>query len=161
MIPTIRKILLPTDFGPSSPAAAAYAGALARELGGSVHLVHVRPQRVGDGIRQFQNPSLAAADDQHYHECREKLAALATTTVQHATDRFTLEVRTGTPWKAIVDAAVDYGADLIVMSAPRDIGAPNLVRGSVADQVIRAAPCPVLAISQSGAARVHNPTRAA
>lgn len=108
MTTTIRKILLPTDFGPSCTGAAAYAGALARGLNASVHLVHVLEEPL---IRRDGWHSQApATQDQLYHECRAKLAALAAT-LQHPADRITIEVRTGRPAEAIVDAAVDYGVD--------------------------------------------------
>jgi nucleotide-binding universal stress UspA family protein len=66
-----------------------------------------------------------------------------------------LEVRAGTPADAIVDAAIAYGVDLIVMSAPTGGRLPSLMMESVAERVLRAAPCPVLVVRQSGAARVY------
>ena len=158
MAPTIRKILLPTDFGPSSSCAAAYAAALARGLGASVHLLHVvEAPLIKRGGWPLQHPDIS---EQRYHECRARLAALAAT-LQRSADRTTIEVRTGTPGEAIADAAVDYGADLIVMSTPGRGGLPHRVRESVADRVSRAARCPVLAVRQSGAAQVHARTRVA
>ena len=158
MTPSIRKILLPTDFGPSSTSAAAYAGALARALDASVHLVHVLEESLIPRTGWHLQP--ADTQDELYHECRAKLAALSAT-LQRPADRITVEVRTGRPAEAIADAAVDYGADLIVMSTPGRGGLLHLVRERVADRVIRAARCPVLAVRQSGAARVHTTTRAA
>ena len=156
MTPTIHKILLPTDFGPSSTSAAAHAGALARGFGASVHLVHVLDESfVTPGAWHLRPTERADFREQRYHESRAKLAALAATTRRHATDQISIEVRTGTPAEEIVDAAVDYGADLIVMSAPACSGLPNFVMENVAERVLRAAPCPVLAVRPSGAARVH------
>lgn len=158
MTPTIRKILLPTDFGPSSACAAAYAGVLARGLSASVHLLHVMEAPL---IRRGGWPSRRPdSSEQRYHECRAKLTAFAAT-LQHRADRITVEVRMGRPAEAIADAAVDYGADLIVMSTPGQGGLPHRVRESVADRVIRTARCPVFAVRQSGAARVHAKERAA
>ena len=161
MTPAIRKILLPTDFGPSSACAAAYAGALARGLGASVHHVHVlqEPFITRRGW-QPQDAKSTATRDQPYQESRAKLAALAAT-LQQAPERITIEVRTGTPAEAIAAAAVDYGADLIVMSTPARGGLPHLMLGSVADRVMQTARCPVLAVRQSGAARVHARERVA
>lgn len=153
MTPTIRKILLPTDFGPSSERAAAYAAALARGLGASVHLVHVM-ESPSVGPRAWPKRHSVPARDQMYQEGRARLAALAAKRLPLATNRITLEVRTGAPAEAIVDAAIDYGADLIIMSAPARTAVPNVMMGCVAQRVLQAAPCPVLAVSQSGAARV-------
>lgn len=161
MTPAIRKILLPTDFGASSAFAAAYAGALARGLGASVHLVHVLEEPViTRAAWQLQLPDASAIREELYHECRAKLATMAAT-LQHPADRVSVEVRTGTPAEAIADAAIDYGADLIVMSTPARRGLPHLVLKSVADRVVQAACCPVLVVRQSGAARVHVTKRVA
>src|SRR5688500_18170520 len=150
MTPAIRKILLPTNFGPSSERAAAYAGALARGLGASVHLLHVLEEpRAAHGARTFPRTGTARVSEQLYHDGRAKLAALAAATLQHDTDRITLEVRTGTPADAIVDAAIAYGVDLIVMSAPAGGRLPSLMMERVAERVLRAAPCPVLAVRRS------------
>jgi nucleotide-binding universal stress UspA family protein len=153
MTATIHRILFPTDFGPSSERAAEYAASLARALGASVHLVHVieAPPRTPRSWNQRQS---AQAHDRRYHEGRARLAALAAEDLRHA-DRVTLEVRTGTPADAIVDAAIDYGADLIVMSAPTRAGLPSLRMRSVGESVLETAPCPVLQVKPSGAAQVH------
>ncbi len=157
MTANIQKILLPTDFGPSCHRAAEYAANLAKALGASVHLVHVidAPPRTPHSWSQRQTME---AHDRRYHEGRRKLAALAADHLQHA-DRVTLEVRTGTPAEAVVDAAIDYGADLIVMSAPARNVVPRI--RSVAERVLESAPCPVLQVRQSGAAQVHFGRRAA
>jgi len=161
MTPAIRKILLPTDFGPSSERAAAYAGALARRLEASVHLLHVVEEPLPTrGARNVPRTDTSRVSEQRYHDRCAKLAALAAATLQHHTDRITLEVRAGTPADAIVDAAIAYGVDLIVMSAPTG-RLPNLLMESVAERVLRAAPCPVLAVRQSGAARVYGGKRVA
>lgn len=154
MTTTIRKILLPTDFGASSKCTADYAASLATALRASVHLVHVieAPARKP---RSWHQRHSTEALERRYHEGRAKLAALAATILRPVTDRITLEVRTGTPAEAIVDAAIDYGADLIVMSASARTGVPNLMKGSVAECVLETAPCPVLQVRPSGAAQVH------
>ena len=151
MTATIRNILLPTDFGPSCERAAEYAAGLAKALGASVHLLHV----IEAPPIKPRSWHSAAALDRRYHEGRARLASLASATLRAATDRITLEVRTGTPAEAIVDAAIDYGADLIVMSAPARNGVTNLRMRSVGESVLETAPCPVLQVRQSGAAQVH------
>jgi nucleotide-binding universal stress UspA family protein len=56
------------------------------------------------------------------------------------------EVATGDPANAIVQAAQDLGVDLIVMATHGRTGLQHVFLGSVAEKVIRHAPCPVLAI---------------
>lgn len=159
MTASVRKILLPTDFGPSSSCAAAYAAALARGLGASVHLVHVLDEPP-PGAWAAQRPDASEIHEKLYHEWRDKLTRLAAATLQDATDRVTIEVRTGNPAESIVAAAVDYGADVIVMSTPRPGLLPHLL-GSVSEQVVRSARCPVLLVSESGAAHVRGAKQAA
>jgi len=55
----------------------------------------------------------------------------------------------GVPWQAIVDTAKDMQADLIVMSTHGRTGFQHLVLGSVAERVVRLAPCPVLVMRPS------------
>ena len=151
MTASIRNILLPTDFGTTSERAAEYAAGLARAFDASVHLLHVieaptiRPRSVHS----------EEAFDRRYHDRRARLAAMAAAHVRPATERITLEVRTGKPAQAIVDAAIDYGADLIVMSAPARSAVPAARMRSVAETVLDTAPCPVLQVRHSGAAQVH------
>jgi nucleotide-binding universal stress UspA family protein len=154
MTATIRNILFPTDFGPCSKRAADYAAGLARALGASVHLLHVI-EAPPIKPRSWHQRHSAEAVERRYHDDRARLSALAAACLRPETDRITLEVRTGTPAEAIVDAAIDYGADLIVMSAPARDGRANLRMRSVAERVLETAPCPVLQVRPSGAAQVH------
>jgi nucleotide-binding universal stress UspA family protein len=156
----MKSILLPTDFGPSSARAAELAGALAQRFGASIHLVHVLEEPFTRRGPAHQSTEASSSEEQRYYEFRAKLGAFAAATLQSATDRITLEVRTGTPWKAIVAAAVDYGADLIVMSRPADRGMSHLT-STVPDRVIRTAPCPVVAVQQPGGSGIHTRARAA
>ena len=63
--------------------------------------------------------------------------------------RLTTEVRIGNPTDEINAAAIDYGSDLIVMSTHGRTGLPHLLLGSIAERVLRTAPCPVLAVRQA------------
>jgi len=55
-------------------------------------------------------------------------------------------VRTGSPYQEIVDLATDERADLVAMGTHGRSGMSRLLLGSVADRVIRLAPCPVLTV---------------
>ena len=155
MTPTIRKILLPTDFSESSDRAVGYAATLAKSLGASVHLIHVLedPMMVGTA---WHAADVTTVRERRYQKGRATLAAVAST-LHRPADMVSIEVRTGTAADEIVDAAIDYGCDVIIMATHGRSGFSHLVLGSVTEAVIRRAPCPVLAVRQSGAARVHSP----
>jgi universal stress protein A len=146
MTPTIKRILLPTDFSQSSEWAVEYASSLAASLGARVHLIHVIEDELRTpGIYDVYVPESPERREREYQRARGKLLAI--------TDRLaatkipsTAEVRTGAAVEGIVSAAVDYGADLIVMSTHGRTGVQHLLMGSVAEEVIRRARCPVFAV---------------
>ena len=55
-------------------------------------------------------------------------------------------VRTGEPYRGIVDLATDERADLVVMGTHGRSGMSRILLGSVADRVLRLGPCPVLTV---------------
>jgi nucleotide-binding universal stress UspA family protein len=146
MHPVIKKVVVPIDFSDASEQAAAYAAALAGQLGASVHFVHaIDPQsKFGAG------PS--------YWQLRERLVALA--------DKFarglerSAEIRQELPADAIVAAVMDYGADLVVMSTHGRSGLSHLMMGSVAEHVIRSVHCPVLVVRDCAKVHVYKPAEA-
>jgi universal stress protein A len=144
MRPSLRSILVPTDFSASSDRAIEYASTLASGFGATVHLIHVL-----DPVSlqlPWETPiESAARHERSYQESRAKLAVVAAT-LDRPRLPVTCEVRSGTPAIEIALAAVDYGADLIVMATHGRSGLPHLLLGSVAEHVIRHATCPVLAV---------------
>jgi len=55
-------------------------------------------------------------------------------------------VKVGAPWQEIVRLAADEHADMIVMGTQGRSGLDRLLLGSVAERVVRHAPCPVLTV---------------
>lgn len=147
MTPAINRIVVPTDFSVTSDAAIEYAKALAERFGASLHLIHV-----------FEDPymSVAFATDlyvQPLTETRDALRIDAEARLRkqfHAIDGWgvdgTADVIDGVPAQAIVDYADRLGADLIVMGTHGRSGFAHLMLGSVAERVLRTAPCPVLTV---------------
>ena len=133
---SIRKICVPTDFSDASDQAVTYAAALARGFGASLYLIHV------------------LKDHRGYHTARTTLAAVAAT-LDDGVGRVATEVRMGDVAESIGEAARHYGADLIVMATHCRTGLSHAISGSVAEEVIRTACCPVLVLRDSGTVRVH------
>jgi nucleotide-binding universal stress UspA family protein len=148
MNPDIKRIVVPIDFSASSEAAARFACDLARKLEAHLYLIHVvGPSRL---VRHGPNGSGPTG----WELARAKLATLRQ---QLGAAEITIEVRTGSVDEAITSAVIAYGVDLIVMATHGRSGVPHLLFGSVAEQVIRTAPCPVLVMRDSGKIRVHIP----
>ncbi|HEY7501451.1 MAG TPA: universal stress protein [Vicinamibacterales bacterium] len=133
----ITNVVAPIDFSEPSKRTARYAAGLARRLGASLHLVHVLDE------------------ERLYQETRMQLAALGAT-LQMPKRRLSVEVRTGPVAESITQAAIDYGADLVVMATHGRTGLSHLLMGSVAERVIRTARCPVLVVRACGQVHVHN-----
>lgn len=142
----IKRMLVPTDFSPASEIAFAYAVDMATRQGCTVHLLNV-----------IDDASFATAyPDGFYVE----LPGLRTQLVDEATGRLdamaarcraagvsaTTEVSVGRPARVIAETATVRGTDLIVMGTHGRSGFAHLVLGSVAERVVRVAPCPVLTV---------------
>ena len=136
MLP-IRSILHPTDFSMHSEHAYRLACSLARDHGACLVVLHVvSGLKSGEVVWDLFQPS------QDYKEAlEEKLHMLA------APDpRIPMEFRLeeGDPGKQILRVAQDTKCDLIVMGTHGRTGLAHLILGSVAEEVVRKAPCAVL-----------------
>ncbi|HVS38323.1 MAG TPA: universal stress protein [Gemmataceae bacterium] len=135
---SIRTILVPTDFSERSGHAFRLACSLARDHGARVVVLYVqRPDVVcvAEYATYAPDPIRTPAD------VKEKLCA------RQAIDPDVVvecRVAEGDPAAAIVHAAKELDADLIVMGTHGRRGLARLLLGSVADAVCRKSPCPML-----------------
>jgi universal stress protein A len=141
----IRHILVPTDFSESSQRALDDAVVLAQAFGAKLTLFHVveLPSYVTDAHTPV-DVSMALRDDLQRHAQRElaKLPREGSGTPVEIARR----VVVGVPHQQILEAAVAEQVDWIVMATHGRTGLRHLVMGSVAERVLRTAPCPVLTI---------------
>jgi nucleotide-binding universal stress UspA family protein len=145
-----NRILVATDFSNGADAALAYATSLAGALQSTIHLVHVLedplvPASVGasDGF----TPMPVEMPEEVRQRAEEALRARMGNAVGGT------EVLTGPMTAtAIVAVARERGADLIVMGTHGRRGLAHLLLGSVAEQVVRTADCPVLTVRHAPAA---------
>ena len=142
----ISSILVPTDFSAWSDHAIAFATTLAAGLHATIHLVHVLEQPfLTSGAYELLLPDTPERRERLYKQSQLRLSAIRER-LEAAGVAATVEVRSGSAQQEISKAAIDYGADLIVMGTHGRTGLSHLLLGSVAEQVVRAAPCPVLSI---------------
>jgi nucleotide-binding universal stress UspA family protein len=137
----IRTILYPTDFSDESAAAFGVACSLARKHGAEVVVLHVAPPMT---FGEFANQAQMAEEEEQLME--ESLRPIQSpepgVRVSHQLER-------GDAAELIVSVAQDLGSDLIVMGTHGRSGLSRLFMGSVAEQVLRTAPCPVLAVREA------------
>ena len=139
---SFRKILVPVRSpGQAGPALAA-AARICAQADGALRLVHVRtydpPQRSAARFHRETTAQSAAVLDEALLAAWACGGPRATTTV--------VDARHGDEATTIVSQAAAWPADLIVLTRRPRSAIARLVRGSIPDQVIRKASCPVLAI---------------
>jgi len=146
---TIRRVLFPTDFSEASEAAWPYAMTLAEQFGAEMIFLHVVPEGMGEvhfvaGFPCGHRPANMAAWG--HDRLRKDLMDKASGSGVPVTPR----VREGLASWEIVKEAREAVADLIVMGTHGRTGLTHLVRGSVAETVVREAPCPVITVRPPG-----------
>lgn len=145
---TITHILVPTDFSAVSDAALDYAIAIARRFGASLHLLHVLDDPFVGGDTWGSEVYIAGVPAMRETLIEEASAKLSRV-LAHAQAKgipARSEVRLGRPATMIRDTAEKEASDLIVMGTHGRTGVTHALLGSVAEKMVRVAPCPVLTV---------------
>ena len=138
---SLKGILVPHDFSETSEAAANYGIALARSFGAQLHFLHV-----GDEARSAMDSEFPIGLEGSMADAvRERLLKILSPKDQLAL-RPILAIRPGAPAAEIAHYAKDQDIDLIVMGTHGRGFVGHVVMGSVAEKVVRIAPCPVLTV---------------
>ena len=143
----LKKILVATDFSQPSEAALAYGRELARTFGASLTVLHVVNNILtraygADGMvladhglqQEIEKGAQHQVDGLLFDEDRQALGAVG------------LVLTSNSPSAAIVFYARDAAIDLIVIGTHGRGAIAQLLMGSVAERVVRLAPCPVLTV---------------
>jgi nucleotide-binding universal stress UspA family protein len=142
----LKRILIPTDFSEHSGIALNYACEFARRFDAELHVLHV----VQDVYSLLPEPGLAFPPPGDYMADLRASAEKSLGDVLKAADaagvRVVREVREGVPFLEIVRYAKEREIDLIVIGTHGRSGLAHVLMGSVAERVVRKAPCPVLAV---------------
>jgi nucleotide-binding universal stress UspA family protein len=145
---TTQHILVPIDFSGYAEQALEYAIDLANKLSARLTLLHViqlMPVGVVEGatLPYSYLQELETDIQQRMETYRQR--------VQTAGLENAVVVEHGMPFQSIVDLARDQHVDLIVMGTHGRTGLAHMFLGSVAEKVVRLAPCPVLVTRESAA----------
>jgi nucleotide-binding universal stress UspA family protein len=137
----LRKILVPHDFSDTSEASVRYAIALAHNFGAQLYLLHVSDRAKFEMATEFPLGLDGTLED----AVRERLVKILTPREQMEF-KPTFEFRSGSPAVEIAKYAREADVDLIVMGTHGRGVVAHAVLGSVAEKVVRTAPCPVLTV---------------
>jgi nucleotide-binding universal stress UspA family protein len=135
----IKKILFPTDFSKSERTALEMATSLARDRAAKLVIVHV------------EEPPMAYGGGELYYGIEEpdrfQLQKMLTEVVPtDAAVNFEHKLMVGSPATSIVHLAEKEGVEMIVMPTHGRTGLARVLMGSVAEEVVRKAKCPVLTV---------------
>jgi nucleotide-binding universal stress UspA family protein len=159
----VQKILVPIDFSDHSQQALQWGAELAEKYGAQILLLTVLPKAVEEvfteaptweDIPAYYNEGMSRSTHSHYTDpiiidlvdsAQTRLDDLA-----HAALKDTVtgraRVAVGKPPDEILRVAQEEGVDLIVMGTHGRTGLRHVLLGSVAETVVRAAPCPVFTV---------------
>lgn len=148
-----KKILCPVDFSEHSHEALVYAATFTRSWLGKLFLFHAIDVAELAPLmpRPYESEAAERVDPFHLairSETRmlDNFAAVITA----GCDR-ELIVEWGEPYRRILELVHEKGIDLIVMGTHGRKGISRLAMGSLAEKVVRTAPCPVLTVRAPGA----------
>ena len=142
----ITKILVAIDFSESSLFALAEARLLADAYGATLHLLHVVSEPLEEPWSGFvPADSLMATVERLQKEASNRLAALVPP-ADVARGRVVVSTGWGDPADEILKYAATHDVNLVVCGTHGRRGFNRFVTGSVAERVVRFAPCPVLTV---------------
>jgi universal stress protein A len=139
----IQQILVPVDFSANARKSIAYASAFAKQFGAKVTYLHVI--QVNYAYGEFGAVDFTALEREMRASADKELANLAAAARSAGLEAETI-VREGSPAKVIADVAREMRADLVVISTHGYTGLKHVLMGSIAEHVVRYAPCPVLVV---------------
>ncbi len=143
----LKRVLLPTDFSELSSEATNYACALVEQFEAELHMLHVHERitisefGMGIDLERLMGEAEKAAEAQMEKVLDEEWKdgrTVVTATVE------------GPPFLEIIRYAREHEIDLIVMATHGRSGVSHMLIGSVAEKVVRKAPCPVLTVHPKG-----------
>jgi nucleotide-binding universal stress UspA family protein len=147
----LKTVLVATDFSETSDVALRYGKALAQAFGASLHIVHVVQEPFAQPWAvEAYGFSLATLQEEWVREAKARMEQTLTPD-ERTSFRAELVTLLGHPVVEILKYASERNMDLVVIGTHGRGPLGHMVMGSVAERVVRKAPCPVLT--------VHHPER--
>lgn len=152
---TLKNVLFATDFSATSENALPYAAAICRHFGSTLHVAHVLSDTslilMTGGVDYV---SMSTLYDDALAEAKEKLNQM---TAGFDAIPYHTYVRHGQVWKNLAEIVAETEIDLIVLGTHGRTGLGKLLLGSVAEDILRHAPCLVLTVGPKVSGRDRLP----
>ena len=141
----LQKILVPVDFSNCSKKAVQYAIPFAKQFHAAIHFVYVVPIHFhySDNAIECDTAAITRLQAEAGHKLADLIHEIVPNDVTVDAD-----IRSGVEAAEIVDVAKKSGTDLIILSTHGRTGRAHSLVGSVAEDVVRMAPCPVLVVRE-------------
>jgi len=157
---TLKNVLVATDFSEPSDAALMYGRELAARFGAMLYVLHVAQNFYISFGTEHYAAITPDVQQQIENDARRYLHELLLDTDRSGPPTIPAVLTSSSPAMAIVDYAVAHEIDMIVIGTHGRGAFAHLVMGSVAERVVRLAPCPVLTVRQPEREFVHPDTLA-
>jgi nucleotide-binding universal stress UspA family protein len=152
----VKNVLFATDFSATSESALPYATAICRHFGGTLHTAHVLADSTLLMMTgEVDYVSMGTLCDDAHAEAVEKLDEMSGRLegIPHYN-----YLRHGQVWRALAGIIEENKIDLVVVGTHGRAGLGKLLLGSVAEDILRHAPCPVLTVGPKVSGRAKLPT---
>jgi universal stress protein A len=147
----LNKILVPTDFSDFGKSALVYGCALAARFDSELHLLHVSPDAAMllPEAASLGAENLVVQAEALERAAMEQLERLPSDGWENC-QKIVRVNKSGIPFSEILQYAKGEEIDLIVIGTHGRSGLAHLLMGSVAENVVRKSPCPVMTVKPEG-----------
>lgn len=142
-----HSILVPMDGSPASIAALDHAVALAEDGDATIDVLYIEEPEARAALTR---PRLGTLSPYARGEIERELDLAVDRAQARLGSRVARRIRTGDALRKIIETANEGDYDLIVMGTHGRVGRLHAMLGSVAEGVVRNAPCPVLTVRETG-----------
>jgi nucleotide-binding universal stress UspA family protein len=142
-----KSILVPIDFSEHCDESTPYASWFAQHSDAIIHAVHVVTNPADDLYEPQEVPYWVMVE--HAQKKAHEMLEEGMQRCLPASSRREVHVLEGDPYEKIIETAKAVGADLIVMTSHGRGGVKHLVMGSVAEKIVRHAPCAVFVVRRA------------
>jgi nucleotide-binding universal stress UspA family protein len=154
----LDTILFPTDFSSVAEDAFAHAAHLALQYGATITVFNVVTPDDGDGSNPMDFLPVMPTEGDMVEDAAPQRVEVQTVTQERGTVPVVYtQTDSDSPATAIINHATDHDNDLVVMGTHGRKGMDRLLSGSVAEEVVRGAPCPVFTVLAPSGERADTP----